>query len=432
MEAALARDDQGKAFELPEEAVYWRVRRQTSGRPKTVLGSDGEPLHIPIQGGTVEMEDNDCEPGRYRLEATDANRQPLRGVPIAVVDLGGRALERAPARAELVPTSSEPAQTTTEALTRTVESMQRTQLESERHSAERERWQMQAMVESQRAMALICTSLIERIKPASTVAASNPLTILKQQAEANQVIDQLVDRRNAGALPLPDAAPTADSNEGQGILASVLTGMLSPIAPSVNQFIQSQTLRMLGLTPDQIVAQLGGSSIGVQSGAPRAADSDDQAAAITYPRSLRQVLGELNDDEASMLEDAIGALGDNERQALFAEATTIEDTDERVEWLRALMRQKKNTHEEPAPVAASIPAPLIPLFQRLTTAEQQTAARMLSRLDLAALKELGAALLPLGVEAQLAKVKQMIATFEQREASTAQRAVFSVLRSEAA
>jgi hypothetical protein len=415
VEAPLARDDAGNPFELPDEAAYWRVRRQTTGRPRTVLGPDGEPLYVPILAGAAALEDNGCGPDRYRLEAADGDRKAIPGVPVAVLELAG-AVEAAPARGELVPAFLEPPRSSTEALTRTLEAMQRTQLERERQNAERERWQMQAMVESQRSVALICTSLIERLKPAPSTVA-DPLSILKQQAEANKMIEQLVERRTAIALP----AAAESTGDEPGGWTSFLSAALAPIAPAVNQLIQAQTYKMMGLAPEQIAAQF----TGVRNDAATAEDE------FHYPRCIRQVLGELTDNEANQVEEVFAGLSDAERNALFAEAEKIVALGERTEWTRRLL-QRRNAAAAPAPPdAPSIPPAFQQLFAGLSSGEQATLLRMLARLDLGTLEKLATALLALDPATQLEKVRGMIQSFEQRETATAQRTVFSTLQGEA-
>jgi hypothetical protein len=201
--APLARDQHGNPFELPEEAAYWRVRRQTTGRPRTVVGPDGQPLFIPITAGAAELEDAGCEPASYRLEACDADRQPLVDVPVAVVELAGvsEAIEPGARGGDLVPVSAylQPSRNANEMMLRMFESMERTRTERERHHAERERWQMQALVEANREMAGLVKTLVRSLRPQP--AASDPVTVIEQHIEAKKLLDK-VGRRNAGVAPV--------------------------------------------------------------------------------------------------------------------------------------------------------------------------------------------------------------------------------------
>lgn len=442
MEAPLARDENGNPFELPDHAAFWLVRVKTSGRPKTVLGPAGEPLYIPILAGATALEDNGCEPDTYRLEATDENHERIVGVPVAVVELASTAIERAPSHSALVPAFLEPARNNAEALTRTIEAMQRTQLETARQQSERERWQMQAMVESQRSMALICTSLIERLKPAAP-SASDPLSILKQQHEANKMIDQIIERRNGGTVPVqPLRAITEEDDEllGKGMVGTVVGSIVKPIAPAINKLINAQTYKMMGMTPEQVAAKLEADASGTSATTVATAPCDDggqDEEVWTYRRALRQVQGELSDEEVDTMDAFFNAVTNDERKAFFSQAETIADLGERVDWVRTTMLTRAAEVSAPAapdPAAAvwSVPPAFQPLFAQLTPAEQETAARIVRTLDLAGLKDLGARLILLPVDEQLAKIRETIQAFEQREASVAQRAVFSVFKKDAA
>jgi hypothetical protein len=188
------------------------------------------------------------------------------------------------------------------------------------------------------------------------------------------------------------------------------------------------------MSPEQVAERLQ-----AEAGLPvNAANDNGEIVSVNYPRSIRQVLAELTDDEAPILDDIFYALEEGEQRALFAEADQIEDLAERVDWTRKLIQARGPAARStpvtpPQPLAqASIPAALQPTFNRLTPAEREIAVRIAKRLDMGTLAELGASLLALPLEAQVEKVRRMIQAFEQRESSTAQRAVFSVLKGDAA
>lgn len=312
MEAPLARDQDGNPFELPEEASWWRVRLQTTGRPRAVLGPDRKQLYVPILAGAAELEEAGCEGGSYRLEAVDADHQPIEGVPVAVVELAG-VVDQAPSSHELVPTFLDPPRSATEALVRSVEAMQRTQLERERHQAERERWQMQAMVEGQRSLALICTSLIERLKPAQATP-SDPLTQLRQQLEAKKILDNVGGRRN-GALLAP--APEGDKEKKPNPVLAMVENVVAPFVPvgvaAATQFVTNkmskgdpvhykQMNRNVEATMRVVAAALGGQSqeqaVHTAIDEMTKADADDDSA--TSPDDLKAAMQEAaaEEDEA--------------------------------------------------------------------------------------------------------------------------------------
>jgi hypothetical protein len=71
----LARDQDGNIIELPPTAVAWRVRRQTGGRPRIVLGVDKQPMQLPLGYTIVDLEDI-LAPGAYRLDIVDGRGEP--------------------------------------------------------------------------------------------------------------------------------------------------------------------------------------------------------------------------------------------------------------------------------------------------------------------------------------------------------------------
>lgn len=78
----LARDPDGHAIELPSTAVGWRVRRQTGGRPRIMLGVDKQPMQLPLGYTVVDLEDI-LAPGAYRLDVVDQRGEAL-GVTIPI------------------------------------------------------------------------------------------------------------------------------------------------------------------------------------------------------------------------------------------------------------------------------------------------------------------------------------------------------------
>jgi hypothetical protein len=85
--APLARDRHGNAILLPPGTARWRVRRQTGGRPRQVLGPNRQPLELPLDVTLDELEDM-LGPGSYRLDAISEDGRPV-DVSIAVKVPGG-------------------------------------------------------------------------------------------------------------------------------------------------------------------------------------------------------------------------------------------------------------------------------------------------------------------------------------------------------
>jgi hypothetical protein len=79
----LARDADGNIVELPPNASAWRVRRQTGGRPRVVLGVDKQPMMVPLGYTVVDLEDI-LAPGAYRLDVVDGKGESLGVLTIDV------------------------------------------------------------------------------------------------------------------------------------------------------------------------------------------------------------------------------------------------------------------------------------------------------------------------------------------------------------
>lgn len=70
----LAHDARGIPIAIPEGTIAWRVRRQTAGRPKVVLGADRQPLRLPLDTTADDLLDL-CGAGTFRLDAVDDGGQ---------------------------------------------------------------------------------------------------------------------------------------------------------------------------------------------------------------------------------------------------------------------------------------------------------------------------------------------------------------------
>lgn len=84
----LARDNQGTPFEVPPNAIAWRVRRGGGrrGRPRSIFDSDGRPLDVALGASLDDLSNEGCEPGRYQLYPVDAEGRVIPGV-IAVTEI---------------------------------------------------------------------------------------------------------------------------------------------------------------------------------------------------------------------------------------------------------------------------------------------------------------------------------------------------------
>ena len=92
----LAHDAQGCKIAIPNGTTHWRILRCTPGRPKLVVGADGQPSRFPLELTHDELLDA-CGPGKFRLEALDEY-----GNALACVTSVSVGLPEAPVGGELV------------------------------------------------------------------------------------------------------------------------------------------------------------------------------------------------------------------------------------------------------------------------------------------------------------------------------------------
>ena len=87
--AELAFNYKGQRFAPPSDAMFWRVRRvrdDQRGQLDVVSDAEGAPLIVPLH---ITRDDFRAavgdQPGRYRLDALDEEKMPLKGVDAAYV-----------------------------------------------------------------------------------------------------------------------------------------------------------------------------------------------------------------------------------------------------------------------------------------------------------------------------------------------------------
>lgn len=66
----LARDPHGNLLEIPDGTAAWRICRQTTGRPKEIVGPDKRAMRFPLETTTEELLDL-CGADIYRVYALD-------------------------------------------------------------------------------------------------------------------------------------------------------------------------------------------------------------------------------------------------------------------------------------------------------------------------------------------------------------------------
>lgn len=80
----------GESFELPGNAVAWKVRRiKKQGAPEVVFGHDGVPLILPIDADMDDLRNEARVHGKYRVDALDDSGKPIAGCPAGYVCILG-------------------------------------------------------------------------------------------------------------------------------------------------------------------------------------------------------------------------------------------------------------------------------------------------------------------------------------------------------
>jgi hypothetical protein len=98
----LARDAQGNLVSVPEGTAAWRICRQTTGRPKEIVGPDKRALRLPLETTPEELADL-CGADVYRVYALDEMGKVLDYVAAVDVTRDTRELRNAAPDAMLLP-----------------------------------------------------------------------------------------------------------------------------------------------------------------------------------------------------------------------------------------------------------------------------------------------------------------------------------------
>ena len=76
----------GDVFEVPTNAVGWRVRKmKTKGAPEVAYGRNGQPLVLPLEADIDDLRAEVGSPGRYRLDPVDDTNKPIDKAPAGYV-----------------------------------------------------------------------------------------------------------------------------------------------------------------------------------------------------------------------------------------------------------------------------------------------------------------------------------------------------------
>lgn len=98
----LARDAQGNLVAIPDGTAAWRLCRQTTGRPKEIVGPDKRTLRIPLETTAEELADL-CGADVYRVYALDEVGKVLDYVATVDVTRDTRELRNAGPETQFLP-----------------------------------------------------------------------------------------------------------------------------------------------------------------------------------------------------------------------------------------------------------------------------------------------------------------------------------------
>jgi len=267
----LAFNISGERFELPGEAVSWRVRRLKPGgrgAPEVVFGEDGAPLILDVSTSLADFRRLvGGAPGRYRLDAIDELSKACEG-GAAYLQLD----ERDTAQAEVA-----------------------------------------------RAPAALSFDFMTKLVEANTEMASN---IASRFAEVMDSAATLIRAADGAGLPQrePMAAPRNASEpveadvaeeEGRSVVSDSIAEALRVATPLLGHVLHT---KLLGLSPDQSKALLGVASAEAPavegSAGIEVAGSDDVGPETTgeFEAHLAAIEAELSPDEAALARQALAQM----------------------------------------------------------------------------------------------------------------------------
>ena len=265
--AELAFSVLGERFEPPVEAAFWRVRRfKASGRgtPEVVFSTEGSPLIIPIDTGLKEFRDLvGSVAGRYRLDCVTDEHKSIDGATAAYLQLSDRAADGA---VETVEKRDDLLRDVVKGYSDIVKSI------TDRFAS---------VMES--------AAVLLRAADGAGLPAREPQLLLTGPTEV----------RNATGVE-------DEGDDGDSRLADVLEVAVSKAVPLLSHTLNT---KVLGLTPEQSLALLGG-------GKPAAAlPSKEEGSVAPSPTAgaafishLAAIRKELSDKEVEAVQSAMKAM----------------------------------------------------------------------------------------------------------------------------
>lgn len=272
----------GERFEPPASAAFWRVRRlRPGGRgvPEVVFAESGLPLVVPIESGIDEFRDAvDHAPGKYRLDPIDEAHDVCEGASAAYICINERKAKPVAA-----------------------------------HSKEERRGggSDQLVLELVRANAEMVRTMTDRfagvMESAATLLRAADGAGLPRRKPLPAPIQMAQAFRNAEPTPVED---DEDETESGAQLANVLQTVAEKAMPLLSHTINT---KLLGLTPEQSIALMGGAVAPpspAPARAPRAKEPERAAgpAQVDFMSHLMAIEALLTPEEAKLARHAIGQM----------------------------------------------------------------------------------------------------------------------------
>ncbi len=369
----LAHDVRGLPIAVPDGAAGWRIKRQTAGRPKVVLGPDRQPLRLPLDATAADLLDL-CGAGTFRVDAIDEAGQPIDFVTTVTIGLDGAE----PSESDPLPTIIAPRAAAGSEL---------------RYALEVTAYMARAQSEALRSIAGAQADFIKGLASAKALprngASWYPPPPMPPRAEAGtDEAEEEADDDDEQAAPDPSIT---------------LLGHIASIARDVSPVLQA------------VLPKKAADSAEHRNAAPTAEADEQIAPAVdvaTPSIRIAMVLAELS-PKARALACRVLAQNDERARAIATALQTL-PVAEAVAQLEAGLASRdaarRGPREPGAPARAADPmAHLAAVMSRLAPGEIARAQALLGTLDAASLERLKAELLTMSPDEAAAFVRRALA-----------------------
>lgn len=286
----LAYNLQGERFQAPATAASWRVRRLKPGgrgTPDVVFGKDGAPLMLPVETDLVEFRRAIAnQPGRYRLDPVTEDHLPCEGGQPAYLHISE----------DDDSAGNGPVDSRSGATDDLLRELVRANTEMVRNIADR----FASVMDS--------AAVLIRAADGAGLPARDPMALPPHIAAA---------LRNAA---VDDSDDGEDDDEDFPTLAAVLQTTIDRAMPIVNHAVNT---KVLGLTPEQSIALMGGNAGAAQAMAAPPTTKKTRPATTAAPASpsdsaakssadfmphLMAIEAQLSPEEKALARVAVGAM----------------------------------------------------------------------------------------------------------------------------